>query len=209
MTRHRPTSLETIRYYLSLVCRMALFFLALLFFAGMGLLDAGLRFLWPAWRSRESAPRWTSSWLPRVVTKIFPSILLIPCSWHRQHRVLHFSYPRHLCPSERGWVKLAIQNVGGEAWRGGGANPLRIGVLSPPARSAFYVADEWSSSTRPAELRTEDEIQPSMTASFKIPIQAPSTPGLYREAWGPLIEGRNWLPALSPLNLKIEVTQEI
>ena len=37
---------------------------------------------------------------------------------------------------------------------------------------------------------------------------APATPGSYREAWGPLIEGRNWLPALHPLDLRIEVTHD-
>lgn len=209
MNRQRkPPLLDTIFYRLEFASRMMLFFLVLWIFAGLGLLDAVLRLLWPAWRSRESAPRWTSFWLPRLLIKIFPLIMLVPCGWHRQHRVLRFRYPKRLRPGEFGRVELLIENVGGETWRGGTTHPLRIGVMDPFAGSAFYAVDEWLDSTRPAELQAEEQIQPTMTASFTIPIQAPATPGLYREAWGPLIEGRNWLPALRALDLQIEVTPE-
>ncbi len=204
----RTTSLRTVCYRLTLALRMVSFLCVSLLFAGLGLIDAGLCRLRPSWHSRQGPSDWVSARLVRLLCRIFPLVLLVPCSWRQRYRVLHLDYPRLLRPGETAWVKLSIQNVGGETWRGGTTCPCRIGVISPLDGSAFWVAAEWLSPTRPAELPAGTETPPAEVAHFRVPIQAPRPPGRYRETWGLVIEGRNWLPTLRAVDVRIEVRQE-
>jgi hypothetical protein len=203
------TIISSVKYRLLLAIRMALFFWCLLFFAGIGLLDAILCTLWPTWRFREVAPYRVSASLTRFLTKIFPLILVVPCSWRRPYRVLRLDYPRFLRPRQFGWVEMVVQNTGSEVWRGEGQCPCCVGVIYPLDGSAFYVPGEWISAVRPAELSSGKEVAPGMTVDFRVPLQAPQVSGRYREVWGMLIEGRGWLPTMEGIKIQIEVIPEV
>lgn len=205
-TRSKNPAIDNIGYHLSVTLRMLAFSLALPLFAALGLMDAGIRLLWPAWRSRASVPRWVSAGFVGLLERLFPHILVVPCGWRRQYRVLRLNYPQRCCPGQSAQVEIDIQNASKETWHNETFHPCRLGVIHPPDGSAFYMPDEWLNPTRPAELPAE--IGPSMTVSLRVPITAPHTPGLYRETWGLVIEGHNWLPTLHALDIQIEVKQE-
>jgi hypothetical protein len=204
----KDTLISSASYRLLLALRMALFFYGILLFTGVGLIDAALCSLWPAWRSREIVPHRVSVALTCLLLGIFPLILVVPCSWGRPYRVLRLDYPHSLRPGESGWVRMSAQNTGGEVWQGGARCPCRLGVIYPLDGSVFHMPGEWVSAVRPAELSFGAEIAPAMAVDFHVPIQAPRVPGRYRETWGLLIEGRGWLPATEALNIQIEVGQE-
>jgi hypothetical protein len=206
--RDRVDADGTIRYHLRVALRMAAFILILLLFAGLGLVDAGVHLLSPPWRSREDVPGWVSSRVVRLVLRLFPLMLFVPCSLRRQYRVLRLDYPRRLRPGQLARVRLSARNTSSAAWQGGGVHPCRFGVVDPPDKSAFYVAGEWIGPARLAELSDGTEVRPAEEIDLEAPIQAPRTPGRYRETWGILIEGRNWLPTLHAVKVQIEVSQE-
>lgn len=206
MQVHLKTDLlGEVGHRLSMTVRLGGFLLALAFFATQGLVDAMLRLLWPKWRTSEVAPRWVSTGVAWMMLRLFPQVILLPFSWRGQYRVLRLEYPRVLHPGETGWVELTLQNGSRETWSGGTVHPCRLGVVNPPDASAFCSPAKWPSPTRPAELPPGAEIRPSMVFKFKVPIRAPQTPGDYRETWGLLVEGRNWLPTHRGLDIRIAV----
>lgn len=202
--RHRLPSLQATLDRLAVTVRMLGFLGGVALFAGLGWLDAGVRRLWPAWREREAFPRWASEGITSVALWVFPRILAIPCA-RPQVRVRRLVHPETLSPGAGALVKLTVQNWSGEVWRGGASHPFRLGVIEPWRGSAFYVAGQWLGPMRPAQLPDDAEIAPLETASFRVPIRAPSRPGRYREVWGLVIEGRNWIPTLRGIEIRIDV----
>lgn len=200
--------IETGRYWGTLLLQMAAFFLLLLLFATIGVLDAGVARILPAWRTSESMPRWVSRWLVFLVRALFPLLLLVPVSWYRPYRVLGFRYPRKLRPGQRGSAQLTVRNDTAEIWRGDAGQPLRVAVVAPVAGSHFHVPGDWIHATRPAQLAPSAQIHPGQSATFHIPLQAPTRPGTYRETWGLLHEGRGWLPTRRAFELRVVVGEE-
>ena len=119
-----------------------------------------------------------------------------------------FDDPRRLRPGQLARVKLSVQNTSSVAWHEGAVHPWRHGVIDPADKSAFYVAGEWIGPARLTELPAGIEVGPSGVVDFEVAIRAPRTPGCYRETWGLLIEGRNWLPTLRALDVRIEVSRK-
>ena len=204
--RYRLPSLRTTVDRLVLMVRTVGFLTGVTLFAGLGLLDAGARRLWPAWREQEAAARWTGERLTALARRFFPLVLAVPCA-RRQVRVRRLVYPDTLRPGALGQVELVVENLGSEVWRGGGPHPCRLGVIEPWDRSAFYVPDRWLGPLRPAELPDGVQIAPLETTDFRVPIRAPSRPGRYREMWGMVIEGRNWIPTLRGIEVVIDVRE--
>lgn len=204
--RCRLPSLRTAVDRLALALRMACFLVGVAIFAALGLVDAALGRLWPAWRERETAARWAGQGLTTLALGLFPLILVAPCA-RRQYRVRRLLYPRTLRAGETAQLVLLIQNLSGEVWAGGEAHPCRLGVIEPLEGSAFHVAGRWLSRERAGELPPGTAIAPLETAEFQIPLQAPAEPGRYREVWGLVIEGRNWIPVVRGIEVAIDVRE--
>ncbi len=189
--------------------RLSILGIVMLCFAALGVVDAGLRWLWPSWRAHEHTPRWVSKGLVRCVLWLYPLAVVVPYySWRPQYRVLRVAYPSRLCPGEMAWVTLTYRNISGEVWQGGKNFPCQLGMIHPYKGSALYVKEAWLAPNRPAVLPPGSSIAPLEVAKFRVPIQAPKTPGRYREIWGVLIEGRNWLTTFRASKIQIEVRED-
>lgn len=204
--RYRLPSLRTTVDRLALAVRMVSFLGGVAAFAALGLVDEALGSVWPAWRGREGPARWAGQGLTALALRIFPLLLVVPCA-RRQVRVHRLVHPRTLRPRAMAQVELVLENLSGETWSGGGPHPCRLGVIDPLDGSAFHVAGRWVAPGRAAELPTGTEIAPLERAEFQVPIQAPDEPGRYREVWGLVIEGRNWIPVLRGVEIVIDVRE--
>jgi hypothetical protein len=102
-------------------------------------------------------------------------------------------------------MEFSIQNTHNDTWQSVGKRACCVGVIYPLAGSDLYIPGEWQSADRPAKLSEGTKVAPAEIATFRVPIRVPEKPGLYRETWGMLIEGRGWLPTLNALNIQIKV----
>jgi hypothetical protein len=204
--RYRLPSARAVVDRLLLAVRVLCFLSGVALFAGLGWLDAGLLRIWPSWRDREAPARWTSERVTALALSLFPQALAVPCA-RRRYRVRRLVHPDTLRPEMTAQLELAVQNLSGETWQGGGMYPCRLGVIEPWAGSAFYVAGQWLEPARAAELPEGAEVAPSETVEFRVPIRAPSQPGRYREVWGLVVESRNWIPSLRGIEITVDVRE--
>ncbi len=93
-------------------------------------------------------------------------------------------------------------NSGTTAWSNGGNNPARIGLVDPATNKydsvTPFVCPDWIGSTRPAAL-SDTSVASEGTGTFKFKICVPeaTTPGTYRIAVMPLVEGITWMPPVN------------
>ena len=89
------------------------------------------------------------------------------------------------------WV-IALTNTGTTGWGLGQATPLRLGTWSPQDAPSMLASPAWISPNRPAQ-QTTAWVGPGQQAWFRVQLQAPSTPGVYRLYVRPVIDGVQWL----------------
>ena len=104
-----------------------------------------------------------------------------------------------LCPGSSATVTIAFQNTGSLGWYGNAA----IGTWGPePGQDRASAlggdgtggspATRWSLPNRPA-IQTTPYVGPGQVMWFEFGVQAPMTPGTYKLALRPLLEGQQWL----------------
>ena len=89
------------------------------------------------------------------------------------------------------WV-IAFTNTGNTGWDLSTATALRLGTWSPQDAPSMLAAPGWIAPNRPAE-QTTTWVGPGQQAWFRVELQAPTAPGMYRLYVRPVIDGVEWL----------------
>lgn len=89
------------------------------------------------------------------------------------------------------WV-IAFTNTGTTGWDLGQATALRLGTWSPQDAPSVLASPAWIAPNRPAQ-QTTTWVGPGQQAWFRVQLQAPSAPGVYRLYVRPVIDGVQWL----------------
>ena len=109
-----------------------------------------------------------------------------------------------LCPGDRMTATVAYYNTGSRGWvqgRLGEVAYLGTADSDPGQDSATIVGGDgtlgspatgWARYNRPA-VQPAPYVGPGQVAWFRFTVQAPATPGTYRVAIRPLIEGAQWM----------------
>lgn len=89
------------------------------------------------------------------------------------------------------WV-IALTNTGTTGWDLGQSTALRLGTWSPQDAPSMLASSAWIAPNRPAQ-QTTTWVGPGQQAWFRVQLQAPSAPGVYRLYVRPVIDGIKWL----------------
>ena len=92
------------------------------------------------------------------------------------------------------WV-FAVTNAGTTGWDLRQATAVRLGTSSPQDAPSMLASPGWIAPNRPAQ-QTTTWVGPGQQAWFRVEIQAPSAPGVYRLYLRPVIDGVVWLENL-------------
>ncbi|MEO8632086.1 MAG: hypothetical protein ABI466_01920, partial [Chloroflexota bacterium] len=92
------------------------------------------------------------------------------------------------------WV-FAITNTGATGWDLGQATAVRLGTWGPQDAPSMLASSAWIAPNRPAQ-QTTTWVGPGQQAWFRVQIQAPTAPGVYRLYVRPVIDGVEWLENL-------------
>jgi hypothetical protein len=112
--------------------------------------------------------------------------------YHWEFVSLSYGRGTHVIPAgERDVLTVVAKNTGTSPWYNGGGNPTRLGTWGPGDRQSPFATTGWVSSTRPATV-SPSVVMPNETGTFQFPIQAPSTPGSYRERFNIVSDGVTW-----------------
>ena len=89
------------------------------------------------------------------------------------------------------WV-IAFTNSGTTGWDLSKATAVRLGTWSPQDAPSMLATPAWVAANRPAQ-QTTTWVGPGQQAWFRVQIQAPTAPGVYRLYLRPVIDGVEWL----------------
>jgi hypothetical protein len=109
----------------------------------------------------------------------------------------------NLTAGQTSWIGIKVTNTSSVAWFNNGNYPLDLGATHPVGRASPFFTAGWPGYSRPARM-VESSVAPGQTATFELPITAPTTPGNYLEYYSPVSEGFTWLPDIG-LNFNIIV----
>jgi hypothetical protein len=114
-----------------------------------------------------------------------------------QHHTTFYAqspYPTAAPGQTAEWV-IAVTNTGTTGWDLGQATAVRLGTWNPQDAPSMLASPAWISSNRPAQ-QTTAWVGPGQQAWFRVQLQAPSAPGVYRLYVRPVIDGVMWLEDL-------------
>lgn len=95
-----------------------------------------------------------------------------------------------LLPGGKTAAWFDLRNAGTATWCG--YNPVKLGTWSPADRaSALATPADWESPSRPT-YADQDVVPPGQVARFTFLATAPDAPGLYREHFRLIAEGKGW-----------------
>jgi Cysteine-rich secretory protein family len=130
---------------------------------------------------------------PCVWVVTFGSIVDREVSLTRYHTAFYAQAPFPVvAPGQTAEWVIALTNTGTTGWDLGQATPLRLGTWSPQDAPSMLASPAWISPNRPAQ-QTTTWVGPGQQAWFRVQLQAPSTPGVYRLYVRPVIDGVQWL----------------
>lgn len=93
---------------------------------------------------------------------------------------------------QKATLTLTAKNVGTATWTNSGSNPVHLAASNPQDRSSKFSTPSWLSAARAANLN-ETSVPSGSTGTFTFVIQAPSSPGSYREYFNLVSEGITWM----------------
>ncbi len=93
---------------------------------------------------------------------------------------------------DKGDAWFDLRNTGTATWTRAGQNPVRLGTANPQDRSsAVATAGAWPNPSRAATLN-RDTVAPGEIGRFTFQATAPLQPGVYREHFMLVSEGKTW-----------------
>jgi hypothetical protein len=130
---------------------------------------------------------------PCVWVVTFGSIVDRELSIRQHHTAFYAQSPFPVvAPGQTAEWVIAFTNTGATGWDLGQATPLRLGTWSPQDAPSMLASPAWITPNRPAQ-QTTTWVGPGQQAWFRVQLQAPSTPGVYRLYVRPVIDGVQWL----------------
>ncbi|MEO5627714.1 MAG: hypothetical protein ABIQ89_02400, partial [Candidatus Saccharimonadales bacterium] len=91
------------------------------------------------------------------------------------------------------YVGFTAKNTGNQTWSNTGANPIRVGTLSPIERTSIFApGSNWLGPSRAGQL-IESAVAPGGTGTFEFWLTVPNIPGTYNERFGLVVEGTTWM----------------
>lgn len=93
---------------------------------------------------------------------------------------------------ERVVFYVRAQNTGTQTWSKSGSNPTRLGASRPNERTSVFCETSWIACHRPVGM-SEATVAPGEVGTFQFAVQAPLTPGQYKEYFNLLAEGVSWM----------------
>ncbi|MEI6169996.1 MAG: S8 family serine peptidase [Candidatus Saccharibacteria bacterium] len=90
---------------------------------------------------------------------------------------------------------LSAKNTGTATWTNSGANPVRLGTDRSRDRSSNFCTATWLNCARPAQLN-EANVTTGGIGTFTFEVQAPTSPGNYKEYFNLVAEGSTWMNEL-------------
>jgi hypothetical protein len=100
--------------------------------------------------------------------------------------------PGQLQAGQKYLVDLAATNIGDATWLNNGFNPVRLATTNPQGHGSVLCDSSWITCSRPVSLR-EASVAPGQVGHFDFIIQAPYSPGSYRDYFKPLAESFVWM----------------
>lgn len=95
-------------------------------------------------------------------------------------------------PGDKRQYYFEVKNTGTATWYRTGANPVNLGTWEPQDRlSGFFTAGLWPAATRAASLE-QNQVAPGQNGRFTFTVTGYSQPGLYREHFMLVAEGKTW-----------------
>jgi hypothetical protein len=101
------------------------------------------------------------------------------------------AYPTVAPGGSTEWV-IAFTNTGNVGWDLSQSTALRLGTWSPQDAPSMLASPAWIAPNRPAQ-QTTTWVGPGQQAWFRVHLQAPTAPGVYRLYVRPVIDGVEWL----------------
>jgi hypothetical protein len=97
--------------------------------------------------------------------------------------------PGTLVAGQRYFLTVSVRNAGAQTWRRGNVN---LGTSQPQDRTSPFRDNTWLTANRAATIN-EATVAPGQTGTFSFWIQAPSSPGYYKEYFNLVAEGVTWM----------------
>lgn len=134
-----------------------------------------------------------------VLSLVFPFAKILAANPYDYQLISQSPYPSTLKSGETTNVWIEIKNTGTEIWRNSGINPVRLGSGSQYGsysqqrdyKSEFANSD-WLSSNRPSVI-SKEVVFSGETARFQFNIKAPTTAGIYKAYFTPVVDGISWM----------------
>lgn len=103
-------------------------------------------------------------------------------------------------------MAVKYKNTGTKPWRHSGSNFLSINVAEPYYHASKLRHNFWYSPDQPAKL-LEDVVMPGEVGTFRFALQAPLTPGVYKEYFELAAENLRWLKT-TRINITLAVGRD-
>ena len=95
---------------------------------------------------------------------------------------------------EKATLKVRLKNTGNTIWLRGGDNPVFLGASRPADRETLFYQgglSGWSSGNR--VIMDDSMVYPGQQVDFVFEVKAPTSTGVYREYFTPLVEYITWM----------------
>jgi hypothetical protein len=89
------------------------------------------------------------------------------------------------------YIVLSVKNESPVFWNNFGPYPTDLGTNDPQDGNSILCTTTWMACNRPAKM-DQTSVAPGGTATFSFYIKTPSTTGVYREYFKPLVEYSGW-----------------
>ena len=99
----------------------------------------------------------------------------------------------HLEPNENKDIEITLKNIGKSSWflTDATENQLVLGTYNPKDRESIFLDNQ--SEIEIKDTDGKEIISPNDTTTFELEVEAPETPGFYKEQFMPLIKNFKWL----------------
>jgi hypothetical protein len=94
-----------------------------------------------------------------------------------------------VAPGAKLYAQLVAYNAGNQAWQ---QSNLHLGTSRPTDRTSIFYDASWLAPQRAASMQT-GPVVPGNNATFNFTMQAPTTPGSYKEYFNLVADGITWL----------------
>jgi hypothetical protein len=97
-----------------------------------------------------------------------------------------------MAPNTTYYLQMKALNTGNSTWSNSGSNPVDLGTSSPLDRASAFCDGSWIGCNRPARM-VEPSVAPGQVGTFNFTVKTPSSYGVSKEYFRPVVEGSMWM----------------